>query len=125
MIEAEKLPVRAFLLEDEEERVQWFAGQIADLTVTADVEEAIRILESSSFDIIFMDRDLSHPEQTGEDVAWEMKERGLAPGTPVIVHSVNTRGQRVIARYLREGRQVEVIPFNELRRKSLSEVLGT
>ena len=120
--------IKIFVLEDCPERTEWFKKTFSecDLHITHDVKEACSKLENNEFDFIFLDRDLSNPHENGEDVAWYMMQNKLAEKTPVIIHSVNKRGQRVISRYLGKYKDnVEVMDFNRLKHHSADEILKT
>lgn len=88
-----------------------------NLTFTKDVKTACDEIRTKDYDLIFLDRDLGHPKENGEDVAWVMKTEKLAQDACVIVHTVNPRGQRVIKRYLDEyHKNFHVIDFTQLRK---------
>lgn len=93
---------KIFILEDDPERIKWFKNIFSDciLTITDQVYDAIDLLREEKYDIIFLDRDLGHPELNGEDVAWAMKEERMALNSCIVVHTVNPRGQRNIKKYL-------------------------
>ena len=109
-----------FVLEDSPERIKWFRTIFGDcnLTFTDDVQTACNELRTKDYDLIFLDRDLGHPRgESGEDVAWVMREEKLAQDAIVVVHTVNPRGQRVIKRYLEEyHKNIHVINFIQLRK---------
>ena len=108
-----------FILEDEPERVKWFRKTFGDcnLVFTKDVDTACDELRTKDYDLVFLDRDLSHPTENGEDVAWAMKQERLASHACIVIHSVNQRGQRVINRYLSSYHSnVHQIPFTQLRK---------
>ena len=60
-----------FVLEDSPERIKWFRKTFGDcnLTFTKDVKEACDELRTKDYDLIFLDRDLGHPKENGEDVS--------------------------------------------------------
>jgi len=109
-----------FVLEDSPERIKWFRTTFEDcnLTFTDDVKTACGELRTKDYDLVFLDRDLGHPRgESGEDVAWVMKEEELVKNACVVVHTVNPRGQRVIKRYLEKYHQnVHMIDFTKLRK---------
>jgi len=109
--------VKIFVLEDEFERIKWFKSVFSDceIDITDKVAEACEYLQKKQYDWIFLDRDLSHPTETGEDVAWEMKEQKLNKNAAVIIHTMNTRGQRVMLRYIKEyNSNVSQVDFRNL-----------
>ena len=109
--------MRILILEDDKERSKWFLETFADcdLTFTKRVPQALSCIRGSSYDIIFLDRDLGQPKENGEEVAWEMKREKLASDSTVVIHSVNTHGQRAMKKYLESYHSnVHVIPFPKL-----------
>ena len=111
--------MRIYIVEDSPERMVWFRDTFHDCEIyhTMDVAQACKDIEENEYDIIFLDRDLSHYKHTGEDIAWHMKENELAEKSAIVIHSVNPRGQRNIKKYLDEYHtQVYQIPFTELRK---------
>lgn len=109
--------MKIYILEDAPERIAWFEEVFADCEIfyTDQVDQACKDIEENEYDIIFLDRDLGHPKFNGEDVAWYMKENELAKNSAIVIHSVNTRGQRNIKRYLdKYHSQVYQIPFPQL-----------
>jgi len=108
-----------FILEDDPERINIFKSAFGEdhIFLTKSVKEALTALRTQKFAKIFLDRDLSSTTETGEDVAWQMGQEKLCGMTPVVIHSENTRGQRVMARYLgKYHSNVSVIPFKQLRK---------
>jgi len=114
-----------FILEDSPERMKWFKQTFSDcdITYTDQIEEACNRLRSNEYDLIFLDRDLSHPRgKNGEDVAWTMKEEKLAKNSCIVVHTVNPRGQRNIKKYLESyHKDVNMINFTMLRKMKRSD----
>lgn len=111
--------MRILILEDDPNRFAWFRKTFADddVTFTTRVPQALSCLRGSSYDLIFLDRDLGQPKENGEDVSWAMKEEKLAENSTVVIHSVNTYGQRNMKRDIESyNPNVEVIPFTQLRK---------
>jgi len=111
--------MRIYIVEDAPERMEWFRKTFNDCEIyhTFNVQQACKDIEENEYDIIFLDRDLSHPKYNGEDIAWHMMENKLAEKAAVVIHSVNPRGQRSMKKYLdRYHSQVYQIPFTELRK---------
>lgn len=109
-----------FVLEDDPERITIFKAAFGDqnVTVTKSVKTALDLLRTQKFARVFLDRDLSSLTENGEDVAWQMEKERLCLTTPVVIHSENTRGQKVMARYIgRYHSDVSVVPFRELKKK--------
>lgn len=116
---------KIFILEDDPERIGWFKKTFSDCDVfiIAELNEAFNKLKSEKFDMIFLDRDISNPYVNGEDLAWKMKENKIAKSSPIVIHSENARGQRIIARYLRTyNNNVMVIPFHKLKSNSKEDI---
>ena len=108
-----------FVLEDDQERIDIFKAAYGqgNIVTTKSVKAALDLLRTRKFAKVFLDRDLSSNTETGEDVAWHMEREGLCKTTPVVIHSENTRGQRVMAKYLgKYHHNVTVMPFRELRK---------
>jgi hypothetical protein len=113
-----------FILEDAPERIKWFQQTFGDCNIvyTKDVETACDELRTKDYDLIFLDRDLGHPKENGEDVAWVMKEEQLARNACIVIHTVNPRGQRNIKKYLEQyHRDVHLIDFTLLRKMKRSD----
>jgi len=108
--------LNVFILEDAPERISWFQNTFSDcnIIITHNVEEACNLLRGNNFDLIFLDRDLGDLKFSGEDVAWCMKNENLQNNACIVIHTVNTRGQRVMPRYLQNFSNVNVIPFPQL-----------
>jgi len=114
---------KIFVLEDDPLRIDWFKQSFSHVDCTHKVANALDMISKNKYDIIFIDRDLSSNEENGEDFAWEMKQRKLASNTPVIIHSENHRGQRVIRKYISSyNDNVSCIPFRELKALSIDKI---
>ena len=117
--------MKIFILEDDPQRLEWFRETFGAKNVhsAGRVEDAYNLLKRYKYDVIFMDRDLGHPQENGEDLAWAMQEEEIAPETPVVIHSANDRGQRVIKRYLDKYKtNVQGIKFNKLSSYTAEEI---
>ena len=64
--DSDRHPIRVFLLEDDERRCDWFAKRFKgdELDIACDVPQARELLESKTYDSIFLDHDLM-PEHYG------------------------------------------------------------
>lgn len=131
---ADRAPISVMVLDDDERRHRWFrkrfAGDFVDVAATA--EEAKRILESGSYDAIFLDHDLlpHHYESnehddfasTGYAVAEFLHERAdLQRAATIIVHTRNADAAIKMVQKLREtGRNVEycAFPYLDLKIKN-------
>lgn len=114
------------VVDDDPEHIRIFKDAFGcDKTIVAqDASAAIGMLRSMKFDKVFLERDLSSQNSTGEDVAWVMQKERLCPQARVIIHSENKRGQKVMARYIGQyHNDVSVVPFRELR-KNLEKPRG-
>jgi CheY-like chemotaxis protein len=133
-LSADRAPISVMVLDDDERRHRWFrkrfAGDFVDVAATAD--EAKRILESGSYDAIFLDHDLlphhyesnDHDdfESTGYAVAEFLHERAeLQRAATIIVHTRNADAAIKMVQKLREtGRNVEycAFPYLDLKIKN-------
>ena len=109
-----------FIFEDDPERMTIFnkAFGAGNISTTSNVSEALSMLRTGNFSRIYLDRDVSNPNENGEDLAWQMEKEQLCSQVPVVIHSENTRGQRVMARYIgRYNSNVSVIPFKHLKKQ--------
>ena len=63
-----RAPIRIFLLEDDERRCAWFEKRFKGdrLDISCDIAEAKELLESNTYDSIFLDHDLM-PEHYGSE----------------------------------------------------------
>lgn len=109
-----------FVLDDDLERIDLFKQAYGDenVVVANNVKSSLNLLRSRKFAKVFLDRDLSSNTENGEDVAWQMKQEKLCQETPVVIHSENTRGQRVMSKYLNTYHSnVKVVPFRQLKKQ--------
>jgi CheY-like chemotaxis protein len=125
--DAERHPIRVFLLEDDERRCEWFTKRFKgdELDIACDVEQAKEFLEHKAYDSIFLDHDLRpehygatdvDDEQTGYAIASFLASRPeLQPAATIMVHSFNADGgMRMVEELRRAGRQADYIPFHFL-----------
>lgn len=111
--------VKLFVLEDDPERKKWFLSVFADceITFSDNANQSIEMIREGEYELIFLDRDIGHPTESGEDVAWVMKQEELAKNACIVVHTVNPRGQRNMQKYLESYHEnVHVIDFTQLRK---------
>ena len=124
-LSGERGEISVMVLDDDERRHRWFrkrfAGDLIDIAAT--VEEAKVILESGSYDAIFLDHDLlphhyesnDHDdfESTGYAIAEFLNERAeLQRAATIIVHTRNADAAIPMVQKLREsGRNVEYCAF--------------
>src|SRR2546421_9813573 len=77
----ERHPIRIFLLEDDEHRCDWFRKRFKgdQLDIVCDVPEAKELLNTQTYDSIFLDHDLK-PEHYGSTINYdEQTGVGIAP----------------------------------------------
>ena len=98
--------MRIFFLDDNHNRYKVFAsnciGHTIDYAQTA--EQALRMLATNEYDIIFLDHDLNEEHYTGDyslaptgfTVAKQMREFNHLHGAKVVVHSLNSDGRQNI-----------------------------
>ena len=128
--DAGRHPIRVFLLEDDERRCEWFAKRFKgdQLDMACDVAQAKELLESRTYDTIFLDHDLMpehygaempDDERTGYAIASFLASRPeLQRAATIMVHSFNTDGAMRMAEELRRaGRQADYIPFDFLEER--------
>lgn len=122
-----RYPIRVFILEDDERRCEWFEKRFKDdeYDIVCEVSEAKELLESRSYDSIFLDHDLipehygseTHDdERTGYAIASFLASRPeLQRSASIVVHSYNADGaMRMVEELRRAGRQADYTPFNLL-----------
>ncbi|HEV2837123.1 MAG TPA: cyclic-phosphate processing receiver domain-containing protein [Pyrinomonadaceae bacterium] len=121
---AERHPIRVFLLDDDQRRHRWFTARFkGDLVdIAHNVAEAQRLLSAGSYDAIFLDHDL-HPEhynaestddeRTGYAVAlWLCSNPELQRASTIVVHTRNADGaMRMVGELRRAGRSADYVPF--------------
>lgn len=125
--DSERHPISVFLLEDDQRRREWFLKRFKGdhLDIVDDVSEARELLETRSYDSIFLDHDLipehygateSDDERTGYAIASFLAARpDLQRSATIMVHSFNADGaMRMVEELRRAGRQAEYIPFHFL-----------
>lgn len=107
------------ILEDCPERIKWFKKIFhdCDLFYTKDIKEAYNSIKNKDYDIIFLDRDLGHLKESGEDLVLSMRKEELAQDSCIIVHTVNPSGQNSMKKYLSEyHNNFHIIDFTKLRK---------
>ena len=123
-INAERHPIRVFLLDDDVRRHKWFATRFKGdhIDVAHNVSQAQEFLGSNSYDAIFLDHDL-HPEhyessqpddaRTGYAIAtWLASRPELQRASTIFVHTRNADGaMRMVEELRRSGRAAEYVPF--------------
>ena len=123
-MKVERLPIRVFLLEDDERRHRWFASRFKGdlLDIAENVAQAQEFLSANCYDAIFLDHDL-HPEhyhrdstddeRTGYAVArWLSANPELQRAATITVHTRNADGAMRMVEELRSaGRTAEYVPF--------------
>ena len=123
-VNAERHPIRVFLLDDDKRRHRWFSARFkGDFVDVADnVEQAQQFLSENSYDAIFLDHDL-HPEhysnlshddeRTGFAIAsWLAANPQLQQASTILVHTRNADGAiRMVEELRRAGRTADYVPF--------------
>ena len=125
-----RAPIRIFLLEDDERRCAWFQKRFKGdtLHISCDIAEAKELLESNSYDSIFLDHDLMpehygsatpDDEHTGYAIASFLASRpDLQRPATIMVHSFNAEGAlRMVEELRRAGRQADYVPFHFLEER--------
>lgn len=123
-INAERHPIRVFLLDDDSRRHRWFASRFKGdfIDIADNVAKAQQLLSEGSYDAIFLDHDL-HPEhynadstddeRTGYAIAqWLGSNPELQRASTIFVHTRNADGaMRMVEELRRAGRSAEYVPF--------------
>jgi hypothetical protein len=123
-------PIRIFLLEDDDRRCEWFAKRFKGdhLDVAEDVSQAKELLQTRTYDSIFLDHDLmpehygsetTDDERTGYAIASFLAARpDLQRSATIMVHSFNADGaMRMVEELRRAGRHADYIPFHFLEER--------
>lgn len=123
-VQAERHPIRVFLLDDDERRHRWFTTRFKGdyVDIAHNVREAEQLLSATSYDAIFLDHDL-HPEhynsdstddeRTGYAIArWLCSNPELQRASTILVHTRNADGaMRMVAELRNAGRSADYVPF--------------
>ncbi len=123
-VNADRHPIRVFLLDDDRRRHRWFAARFKGdyIDVADNVERAQQLLSANSYDAIFLDHDL-HPEhyntlshddeRTGYAIAsWLAANPQLQRASTILVHTRNADGaMRMVEELRRSGRSADYVPF--------------
>ena len=121
----ERTPISVFLLDDDVRRHRWFESRFDgdDLVIAETVEKAKELLDTNSFDAIFLDHDLlpHHYETNDHDdyartgfglAEWLNEHPDLQRAATIIVHTRNADAAIPMVQKLREsGRNVEYVAF--------------
>jgi CheY-like chemotaxis protein len=121
---AERHPIRVFLLDDDSRRHSWFATRFKGdrIDVAHNVEQARQLLTNNYYDALFLDHDL-HPEhynsfvpddeRTGYAIAsWLASKPELQRAATIMVHTRNADGaMRMVEELRKAGRSAEYVPF--------------
>jgi len=123
-------PIRIFLLEDDERRCDWFAKRFKgdSIDIASEVEKAKELLQTNTYDSIFLDHDLmpehygsetTDDERTGYAIASFLAARPeLQRSATIMVHSFNAEGAlRMVEELRRADRQADYIPFHFLEER--------
>jgi hypothetical protein len=123
-------PIRIFLLEDDQRRCDWFAKRFKGdvLDVVCEIDEAKEMLETRTYDSIFLDHDLQpehygaethDDERTGYAIASFLAARPeLQRAATIMVHSFNADGaMRMVEELRRAGRNADYVPFHFLEER--------
>ena len=127
-VNAERHPIRVFLLDDDERRHRWFTARFKGdfVDIASNVKDALHLLSNASYDAIFLDHDL-HPEhynadstddeRTGYAVAvWLCLNPERQRASTILVHTRNADGaMRMVGELRRAGRSADYVPFPLLK----------
>ena len=115
-----------FVLEDAGDRIAWFRRQIPHAVIATSCDEALRILSTREFKIVFLDHDLgfldaAYPDRlhgNGKEVARYLA-RTAFPGV-VVIHSKHEAGANAMKVHLP---QASLAPFGTFEIE-LSEIFA-
>jgi hypothetical protein len=90
---------RVFVLDDTEERLQWFRNRVPAMRSATTAEDAITILTAETFDLVFLDHDLTwldagFPDRqfgNGKEVARYLARTGFKGR--VVIHSKSDQAE--------------------------------
>jgi Cyclic-phosphate processing Receiver domain len=123
-------PLRIFLLEDDSRRCDWFAKRFKGdlLDISYEIDEAKELLQTRTYDSIFLDHDLQ-PEHYGSEVPDDERtgyaiasflaaHPELQRAATIMVHSFNADGaMRMVEELRNAGRQADYVPFHFLEER--------
>ncbi|MFN2532647.1 MAG: cyclic-phosphate processing receiver domain-containing protein [Pyrinomonadaceae bacterium] len=123
-VNAERHPIRVFLLDDDQRRHQWFTKRFKgdSIDIADNVNDAQQLLATNSYDAIFLDHDL-HPEhyhaasaddeRTGYAIAlWLGANPEIQQASTILVHTRNADGaMRMVEELRKAGRSADYVPF--------------
>lgn len=123
-------PIRIFLLEDDQRRCDWFAKRFKgdQLDISYEIDEAKELLQTRTYDSIFLDHDLqpehygsevNDDERTGYAIASFLASRPeLQRAATIMVHSFNADGaMRMVEELRNAGRNADYVPFHFLEER--------
>lgn len=123
-------PIRIFLLEDDQRRCDWFAKRFKgdQLDISCEIDEAKELLQTRTYDSIFLDHDLqpehygsevTDDERTGYAIASFLASRPeLQRAATIMVHSFNADGaMRMVEELRNAGRNADYVPFHFLEER--------
>lgn len=111
--------IKVLFLDDDEQRHMIAKKNLigTDLTQVYTAKEAIDKLQSSSYDVVFLDHDLadhhyqnydSSDEQTGQEVAkFIANHRNTHKNTVFVLHSLNPNGRAAMKNILKDCHVIE------------------
>ena len=115
--------IKILLLEDCQERINWFKEKFDKLHITDSPKQAINFLNENEYDYIFLDHDLQlypHEYECSEDdtitgfhvAKWLGSNPDNNKSASIIIHSMNSIGALRMVKAL--NRPVRVLPFSIL-----------
>jgi hypothetical protein len=101
---------RVFVLDDSEERLEWFRARVPQMRAAKTASAAIALLSEETFDVVFLDHDLSFMDagfpdrqfDNGKEVARFLEISKFAGR--VVIHSKNEAGVAAMKKILPEAR---------------------
>jgi len=117
------LKLNIFILEDSQERIEYFKKQFNNhyLTIAENINEPVyQCLKTKKFDIVFLDHDLENhllrQEKNGHTLAKYLVKYKLQSHAIVYIHSMNPIGANNILKTLTNaGYEAQWIPYYLLK----------
>lgn len=106
---------KILVIDDDSRRLQFFSDAFKGnkIDFASNAEKAFEMLKDSQYDLICLDYDLGL-EQKGSEVAEHLITNGSCPNGRILIHSMNKNGAKALYERLKDQREVEAYPFEDL-----------